>query len=122
MDFGPFFGKENGHATEAGSPDAGGFSCLHCLNRAKGGFSDVEALLEIIGVFGMVGLLSAFFLASRQILDDRKITYHFLNLFGAAGIVMNAFYKEVWSVTALESVWCLLALVGIWKAARKRAG
>lgn len=79
----------------------------------------MEALLEIVGILGMIGLLSAFFLASRKILDDRKIGYHLLNLFGAAGIVVNAFFKEVWSVTALESAWCLLALVGIWKAARK---
>lgn len=79
----------------------------------------MEALLEIVGVLGMIGLLGAFFLASLKILDDQKVTYHLLNLFGAAGIVMHAALKEVWSVTALESIWCLLALVGIWKAARR---
>ena len=69
--------------------------------------------IEIVGWVGMVVLLLAFFLASHQHLDDRNYLYHFLNIFGAFGVMINAFSKGVLAVGFIEVAWSLIGLVGI---------
>lgn len=69
--------------------------------------------VEIVGWTGMVLLLFTFFLASNQWLCDKGYPYHLLNLIGALGVMINAFYKGVWAVVSLETIWAMIAIVGI---------
>ena len=69
--------------------------------------------IEIVGWVGMVILLATFFLASQQRLNDRRYLYHLLNIFGALGVMINAFSKGVLAVGFIEVAWSLIGLVGI---------
>lgn len=69
--------------------------------------------IEIAGWAGMVLLLVTFFLASHHRLDDGRYLYHLLNIFGAAGVMINAFSKGVLAVGFIEVAWSLIAIVGM---------
>lgn len=71
--------------------------------------------IEVVGVFGMILLLGAFFLASTKRIRDDQYLYHVLNLLGALAVLVNAWARGVKSVAAIEVAWSLIAVVGIWK-------
>lgn len=74
--------------------------------------------IEIAGWGASMLLLLNFYLASQQYLDDRRFPYHFLNFFGAAGVMINAFQKGVLAVGFVELAWGCIALVGLYNAYR----
>lgn len=78
--------------------------------------------IEIVGWVGMVLLLLTFYLASNHRLDDQRYLYHFLNIFGACGVMINAFSKGVLAVGFIEVAWSLIALVGIANVYRHTRG
>lgn len=78
--------------------------------------------IEIVGVAGMILLLLAFYLASHHWLDDQNYLYHFLNILGACGVMINAFSKGVLAVGFIEVAWSLIGLVGIANVYRHTKG
>lgn len=74
--------------------------------------------VEIAGWVGMTLLLLTFFLASNKWLCDKGYPYHLLNLVGALGVMVNAFYMKVMAAGFVEVVWSLIALVGIYNVYR----
>lgn len=78
--------------------------------------------IEVVGWVGMVMLLLNFYLASHQYLDDTKYLYHFLNIIGAVGVMINAFNKGVLAVGFIEVAWSVIALVGVYNVYRYSRG
>lgn len=74
--------------------------------------------IEIVGWAGMAMLIVNFYLASYQYLSDRYYPYHFLNFFGAIGVMINAFAKGVLAVGFVEIAWSLIALIGLYNVFR----
>jgi cell division protein FtsW (lipid II flippase) len=70
----------------------------------------MEILIEIIGWLGMLLILIAYYLISSKRLEAKSILYQLFNLFGATGIVINAFYHKAFPSLALNTVWALIAL------------
>jgi len=70
---------------------------------------------EIIGWLGMLTILAAYWLVSIKKITPTSNTYQFLNLVGAAFVIVNvAFHGAIPSV-ALNTIWFLIALFGLAK-------
>lgn len=76
--------------------------------------------IEIVGWVGMVLLLSAFYLASSKRISDEQSLYHILNLLGAIGIGINAYYKHVIPQLMVEVAWACIATMGVANIIRRR--
>jgi cell division protein FtsW (lipid II flippase) len=73
----------------------------------------MEILIEIIGWLGMLLILIAYYLISSKHLEAKSVLYQLLNLFGATGIVINAFFHKAFPSLALNTIWALIAFWAI---------
>ena len=80
---------------------------------------NMEILIETVGWFGMLMILIGYYLISSKHLEAKSLTYQLLNLFGALGIVINAFFHKAFPPLALNTIWALIALWTI--ISRKKA-
>jgi len=77
---------------------------------------------EISGWIGMFFILLAYFLLSREKVNNRSPLYHALNLLGVTGVGVNVFYNHAWPVLALQIAFGCIAVLSLTKALRaKRA-
>lgn len=72
-------------------------------------------IYSIIGWFGMILILLAYFLLSIKKLKPNSIIYNLLNFFGAAGIVVITFVTKAWPSVALNIAWMGIAIYAILK-------
>ncbi len=72
-----------------------------------------KKLLEIVGWYGVLAILLAYFLISFSVLTPKSLWYQLLNLTGAFGIILESFPKKDYEATALNVVWVLIGLVAI---------
>lgn len=70
-------------------------------------------IIEVLGYAGAVILVAAFFLASTKRIQGDRYLYHVLNLVGALAVFINAFFRGVNAMAAVEAVWSIIALIGI---------
>ena len=70
----------------------------------------MNLVIEIIGWLGMLLILISYYLISSRRLEAKSALYQLFNLFGATGIVINAFYHKAFPSLALNAVWALIAL------------
>lgn len=65
----------------------------------------------IVGWFGSLNILLAYFLLSRGKLSAEHATYHAINFLGATcNFIFNS-YKNAWSSVFLEFTWAAIALI-----------
>lgn len=62
---------------------------------------------------GAIGILSAFAGAQAGIFNPRSWGYLWLNLVGAAALAGSAGYEHQWGFLLLNSVWSIVAALGI---------
>ena len=74
-----------------------------------------NSLIEIIGWYGMVAIVSAYALLSFSLLSSDTLLYQFLNLSGAIGIAFISFRKKAFQPGVLNLIWTAIALVAIIK-------
>ena len=67
-------------------------------------------LLEGLGIAGSLLLLLSYFMTSTHRLPSRSPGYQALNLAGAALLGINTAFHRAWAPTALEVIWCIIAL------------
>lgn len=60
-------------------------------------------------------IVTAYGLVSFAFIEARSFSYQFLNIGGALGILLNAFWHKVYPSFALNVVWFLIAAVSIFK-------
>lgn len=74
-------------------------------------------IYEVIGWIGSGLVVLAYFLISTHKIEASSKEYQLLNLFGSLGILVNAFVHKAIPVVGLNSIWLLIALYGLAKAA-----
>jgi hypothetical protein len=72
-----------------------------------------KVFFVLLGWLGAGAVLSAFGLLNFGIIASQSQLYHFLNMFGALGVVSEAVYKKDWPPAFLNIVWFLVALVSL---------
>ena len=68
---------------------------------------------EIIGWIGTILIVGAYFLLSNNFFDSESLSYQTMNFFGALFLLYAAVKKKSSSLTALQIVWALIALIAI---------
>ncbi len=72
-------------------------------------------LYEIIGWLGTVAILLAYFLVTTRKIAPNSKQHQLLNLFGAAGIIINSAVHYAIPSVGLNVVWLLIAIYGLVK-------
>jgi len=70
-------------------------------------------LSEAIAYIGMLSILLAFLLETRNVLHSKQPIYLVMMAFGSGLLGVRAFLIEEWAFFVLEVVWCAAALVAL---------
>lgn len=79
-------------------------------------------LLDAIGLVGVLAILIAYALTVAQRLDPLAPPALLLNLFGALGILVSLTGAFNLSAVVMEAAWALVAIAGLVRWAKHRAG
>lgn len=80
----------------------------------------MKLAIEIIGWTGALLILAAYALLSAGKLRSESITYHLMNILGAAGFVINSGWNGALPSAAMNVVWIGIGLSALYQL-RKRA-
>ena len=84
--------------------------------------SATEIAVEVVGWSGALLILAAYLLLSMGRLTGQSATYQWMNVFGAAGFIVNGWWHGALPSTALNVVWMGIGGVALWRiASRKRS-
>lgn len=70
-------------------------------------------IIEGLGWYGVVAILSAYGLLSFGYLQADALVYQLLNATGAIGIMIDAYYAKNYQPVVLNIVWFGIALIAI---------
>jgi hypothetical protein len=73
--------------------------------------------VEVIGWIGALLILGAYALLSAGKLKARSLTYHLMNILGAAGFVVNSGWNGALPSAALNVIWIG---IGVYALSRRR--
>ena len=76
---------------------------------------------EFMAYVGMICILLAFLLETRNVLHSKQPTYLVLMAFGSGLLGIRAFLIEEWAFLLLELVWCLAALLALMTLGKSHA-
>lgn len=65
----------------------------------------MKTTIEVIGWSGAVLILAAYALLSAGKLKSESVTYHLMNILGAAGFVVNSGWNGAFPSAAMNVVW-----------------
>ena len=65
----------------------------------------MKTAIEVIGWAGAILILGAYALLSAGRLRSESLTYHLMNILGAAGFVVNSGYNGALPSAAMNVVW-----------------
>ena len=68
---------------------------------------------EAIAYIGMLSILLAFLLETRDVLHSKQPLYLFMMAFGSGLLGIRAFLISEWAFLVLEVVWCAAAVVAL---------
>jgi len=69
---------------------------------------------EIVAYAGMILILSAFFLETRDILHSKAAPYLGLMAIGSGLLAIRAYLIDEWAFFILEIAWFSAAVLGLW--------
>ena len=72
---------------------------------------NVDSFSEVLSYIGMISILLAFVLETRNVLHSKQTSYLMLMAFGSALLGIRAFLINEWAFLILEAAWCAAALV-----------
>ncbi|MBL6733854.1 MAG: hypothetical protein ISP84_04860 [Candidatus Poseidonia sp.] len=70
-------------------------------------------LSEAIAYVGMISILLAFLLETRDVLHSKQPLYLVMMAFGSGLLGIRAFLISEWAFLVLEVVWCAAAVVAL---------
>ena len=79
---------------------------------------DLDLITEIISYLGMICILVAFLLETRDVLGSKDSKYLSLMAFGSGLLAVRALLIYEWAFLVLEIVWCLAAIMALMKKNR----
>jgi hypothetical protein len=81
----------------------------------------MKLAIEIIGWTGAALILAAYALLSAGKLRAESLTYHLMNILGAAGFVINSGWNGALPSAAMNVVWIGIGVYAIRKQRRRTA-
>ncbi|WP_410479538.1 CBU_0592 family membrane protein [Pedobacter nutrimenti] len=78
-------------------------------------------IINLIGWFGAVVYIVAFFLLTIHVISSSSFLYNFLNILGAIGLIINAYYLRDSPNIIVNLAWLLIATIGINNLYRKKS-
>jgi hypothetical protein len=82
----------------------------------------VKVIIEIIGWVGAALILGAYALLSSGRLRSDSLTYHWMNILGAAGFVINSGWNGALPSAAMNVVWIGIGVYALGQLRRARTG
>ncbi len=82
----------------------------------------MKLAIEIIGWIGALLILAAYALLSSGKLRAKSLTYHFMNMFGAAGFVINSGWNGALPSAAMNVVWIGIGVYAVYQQRRGTPG
>ncbi|MBP7832888.1 MAG: hypothetical protein KA035_03905 [Candidatus Levybacteria bacterium] len=80
---------------------------------AKKKNSKKESMANIIGWYGALATLSAYFLVSFEIVSPRDLQYQLLNLSGAIGLGTICYVRRTYQPLFVNIIWSLIAILAL---------
>jgi hypothetical protein len=77
--------------------------------------------IHVLGNIGVVLILAAYFLVSNGRTSSTSPMYQWLNLVGAAILIVYSFALFAWASVTLNCIWLLIALTALVKKRRRRS-
>lgn len=68
---------------------------------------------DVVGLLGVLALLTAYALLQREVLDQRSATYSGLNAVGSGLILISLVYDFNLAATLVEGAWFVISLYGL---------
>jgi hypothetical protein len=78
----------------------------------------MKLAVEVIGWAGALLILGAYALLSAGKLKARSLTYHLLNILGAAGFVVNSGWNGALPSAAMNVIWIGIGIYALWQRRR----
>jgi hypothetical protein len=76
---------------------------------------NADSFSELLSYVGMISILLAFVLETRNVLHSKQTSYLMLMAFGSALLGIRAFLIDEWAFLILEAAWCGAAMVAFVK-------
>lgn len=80
----------------------------------------MNLFIEISGWIGMICILLAYFLVSKEKVSSQSKLYQWINLIGATGLLINAVGYNIWPFVGLNFFWAAIALKTLFKIYRNQ--
>ncbi len=75
---------------------------------------------ELIAYVGMILILTAFFLETRDVLHSKALPYLGLMASGSGLLAVRAYFIDEWAFLILEIAWFIAAIWGVWSISKKK--
>jgi hypothetical protein len=80
----------------------------------------VELAVEVAGWAGAILILLGYLLVTTGKLTGTSPLYQWINVFGAAGFIVNGWWHDALPSTVLNVVWMMIGGVALWRIWAKR--
>ncbi len=80
----------------------------------------VQLAVEIVGWAGAALILLAYLLVTVGRLTGQSLAFQWMNLFGAAGFIINGWWHRALPSASLNVVWMLIAAVALWRLWKRK--
>jgi hypothetical protein len=80
----------------------------------------VQLAVEVVGWAGAALILLAYLLVTVGRLTGQSTAFQWMNLFGAAGFVINGWWHRALPSAYLNVVWMLIAGVALWRLWKRK--
>jgi len=72
-----------------------------------------QRIIQRMGWYGVVAIVTAYALASFGVLHPRDLEYQLLNASGALAMVLEASHRKDWPPVVLNLIWITIAIISI---------
>ena len=79
-----------------------------------------EIAVEVAGWAGAVLILLAYLLLSMGRVTGQSLLYQGMNIFGAAGFVINGWWHRALPSAALNVLWLLIGAIASWRIIKRQ--
>jgi type II secretory pathway component PulK len=72
---------------------------------------DLDTFTELLSYIGMISILAAFVMETRNVVHSKQTSYLALMAVGSALLGIRAYLIDEWAFLILEAAWCAAAVV-----------
>jgi hypothetical protein len=80
----------------------------------------MELAVEVAGWTGAALILLAYLLLSAGKLTGQSLSYQLMNVFGAAGFIVNGWWHRAIPSASLNVIWLLIGAIATWRIMKRR--